>query len=816
MSNYIENWKLCDYTYCPQIIQHCIDHDISIQQPRDQLIVQLDSFLEPKKAAKLLEVIDENRDAIMACHGIYGNSVFLLLNYGLSRAIIRDYIFEKIELDELLFLSLDEITKALDVSVYTGHKILQSCRFALHVCVSDETEKKKEVLLEDIRDVFRGSDQAYSVESLQQALLWRSGDHLLEECLTHLIDNEEIESTAEKEYINKNIFVDRSLSEVIDSLQDETAKQIVVRRLYGETMEDIGSSLRLPLSRGRVSAIFHNELDHFPPVKEDRYLGLVAKYGMDKETFYELTNALEPTWGYLYERFPQELDQAKIALSGSVLSRLVSKELSVDTKKLQAYMEKHYLNLFDTWISKEDRGELLEMTCKSFDGYFQKSDIEKRFNKILNQYLPQRYEEWKLEDFRVQIVARQGYLVHSPKRGTRYRVISENLVRSIMEEVNIHQYMDTIVSTKKIYEDNIDVMEKYDIRDQYELHSLLRTGNEKYDIHDNQMEVSRMPMLQFGKGQENEIVKQELVNRAPIDVDDFARIMAAKYGYDVGSFISYIRRNFNVYIDENRIEVADATVLESHDYRTLKGILHQDFYFSDDFEELLKQNHLTTKLMDPYVLKRLGYKSYVGYILKDPYSPGKYFERWIMDHTEQIDGRYLEIASFQQALSRLEENMQIFEWERNTYVTLDSLETDRQELEDFIDNILTVLEDGQYFTEYYLAQMSYIDQPLSNTFYKSLFKGNPHIQTTSLGNTWLFKKSNHASNVKDFLLAVVAGNPGMTITGCITYLKRWYNISITRRTLQEKILESGLYYSLDTEKIYPEKPSAYFQQEHLF
>lgn len=479
-------------------------------------------------------------------------------------------------------------------------------------------------------------------------------------------------------------------------------------------------------------------------------------------------------------------------------------------------MEQHYLRVYDQWVSKEDRSELLEMVCKSFDGYFQKSDVEKRFNKIVSQYLPHKYEEWKLEDFRVQIVARQGYLVHSPKRGTRYRVISENLVHSIMEEANLSQYMDTVVSTKKIFEENIDVMEKYDIRDQYELHSLLRTGNEKYNIHDNQMEISRMPMLQFGKGQENEIVKSELVDLAPIDVDDFARIMAQKYGYDVGSFISYLRRNFNVYIDENRIEVADAGLLESHDYRTLKGILHRDFYFSDDFEALLKQQHLTTKLMDPYVLKRLGYKSYVGYILKEPYSPGKYFEKWILEHINEIEPRHLEIASFQVALARLEEKMLIFEWEKDKYVTLEALDTSRKELEEFVANVLYVLEDGQYFTEYYLAQMSYIDQPLSNTFYKSLFKGNPYIQTTSLGNTWLFKKSNHPSNVKDFLLQVISGNPGLTITGCITYLKRWYNISITRRTLQEKILESGLYYSLDTEKIYLEKPSAYFQQEHLF
>ena len=116
--------------------------------------------------------------------------------------------------------------------------------------------------------------------------------------------------------------------------------------------------------------------------------------------------------------------------------------------------------------------------------------------------------------------------------------------------MHINRYQNTIVSTKKIFEDALDVMEKYDIRDQYELHSLLRTGKDRYQLDDNDMEFSRMPMLQFGDGKESEIVKREMQNQAPIDVDDFARYMANKYGYDTGSFVSYLRRNFKIYIEE--------------------------------------------------------------------------------------------------------------------------------------------------------------------------------------------------------------------------------------------------------------------------
>ena len=37
MLRYIENWKLCDYYYCPQIVNELISQSISIQEPFEQL-----------------------------------------------------------------------------------------------------------------------------------------------------------------------------------------------------------------------------------------------------------------------------------------------------------------------------------------------------------------------------------------------------------------------------------------------------------------------------------------------------------------------------------------------------------------------------------------------------------------------------------------------------------------------------------------------------------------------------------------------------------------------------------------------------------
>ena len=812
---FIENWKLCDYSYCPQVVNDIIDAKISIQSNRNSLMLRLQDLFDLKKVLRIMNMIDNHKESIQRVRGIEGNSVYLLLNYGLSRSIIRDYIFGKIELSVLLFLSLEQITKELDISVYTGQKILDSCRFAMHILVDDSDFRKQETLRKDVCDFFRGSHSSFMFQEILEGLLWRSDSEFLKDILDSL-EGEGLITCENSIYRNKAIYPHKSLSEVLDSIYDETTKRIVVDRLYGKTMESIGLSLETPISRGRVSQIFHNELEHFPSVKEDRYHDFLLKYEMNEETFYAITNAVKPTWGYLQEKYHSDFNGSKIPLSGEVLSMKVAKELVVNSKKLKTYLEENYCYVSEMWIDKEDKHSFLQAVCKSFDGYFQKEEVESRYAEMLQDIAPEKAEEWALHDFRINNMLKQGYLVYSARKGIRYRVISRDLVMSLMREANINKYQNTIISTKKIYEDAIDIMEKYDIRDQYELHSLLRTGKDRYQLDDNDMEFSRMPMLQFGDGNESEIVQQEIKEKAPIDVEDFSRYMANKYGYDVRSFISYLRRNFNIYIEENRLDIVDEKFIESDDFKQMKERLDNPFYFEEDYQALIEKEHLNSKLMDPYVIRRLGYKSYAGYILKEPLTPGKYFEQWILENSVDIEDRHLNLATFMYTMERLERQLDIFEWEKNVYIPLSRLHVSKKELLNFVQKITTTLKEGQYFTQKYLSEKGIVQTKLSNTFYKSLLKSQKEIQILPLGNGFVFVKSSRLPSVKEFFMQILKEQPRITITGLKTYLKKLYGISIDRRTLQEKIIEIDFYYSMDTERIYIEKPKSIFEQEHLF
>lgn len=66
----------------------------------------------------------------------------------------------------------------------------------------------------------------------------------------------------------------------------------------------------------------------------------------------------------------------------------------------------------------------------------------------------------------------------------------------LLFEINIKQYSNEVISTGKIFMEFPQIMHKYDIRDEYELHNLLRRFcvTETYPT----MVFKRMPNIMFG------------------------------------------------------------------------------------------------------------------------------------------------------------------------------------------------------------------------------------------------------------------------------------------------------------------------------
>ncbi len=791
--NNIENWKLCDYIYCPDVVYTLIENHISIQTPQHELIADLQLLLGVRQSRKILQLIEDHQKEIQSVDGIQNNSVYLLLNYGLSRILITEALYKKVDLAQLVFMSYNEMLHSFQLPTSKVQKIFNAAHFALHKVVSDDNEYKKEVLENEVKNFFMGNVESYDLQTIKEMLLWRSSDKLLLDILTKLVKERSIEVNGKGIYKNVRLHIDATLDSMIASLEPDQ-KRMLLDRLSGQDR-----------SKRSLDFIFKT----FGTLQEDVYRNILMKYRMDVDLFYAITDAPVFTYEYIYCRFHKMMDKKRQeTITGRVLTNKISKELVINTEKLHRYLEKNYFEFDGVWISKNDRNEFLRAVCRSFDGYFESQEIVKRFNKNLKTLNSKKYFDWKLDEFSPNNASRQGYIVRSIKKGYRYRIISRDLVLSIIQEINLFAYEDTIVSTKKLFDDHYEVMEKYDIRDQYELHSLLRTGKDKYQIDVNDMTLPHVPMLQFGQAKEEDILYDEIYALAPIEIFEFISKMSDKYGYEQATLIKYVRKNFGTYIEDGIVNIADAQVMESDDFKTFARAIDCDFYSTNELEELIQSLQVSEEVIDPYVLRRLGYKNYAGYILKDTWTPYKYFEERIRQDRNFIQ-MYKEIRTISFVVYRMEEDLELFELNKDEYVLREELNMDKEQLYELRQKFSTTVEKGTYFNEVQL------NTTYTNTFLKSLFRGSRDISMISCGGVWIFKYGQ--ASTKDLLIEMIKMHPGMKATSCTAYINRTYHAKLERRDLLERCKENDIFYSPDTDKLYAEPIEVVsVNQERLF
>ena len=106
----------------------------------------------------------------------------------------------------------------------------------------------------------------------------------------------------------------------------------------------------------------------------------------------------------------------------------------------------------------------------------------------------------------------------------------------LLETLNLKQYMDIELSTLKFIKLYPDLMKNYDIRDEYELHNLLKKIFSD-DIHSS-LEFGRMPNLQFGNVNRDNQVLSLLRVLAPISKMDFAKEYQEEYGSNVNTVLA--------------------------------------------------------------------------------------------------------------------------------------------------------------------------------------------------------------------------------------------------------------------------------------
>ena len=596
-----------------------------------------------------------------------------------------------------------------------------------------------------------------------------------------------------------------SILEYVESISRPNAQAALARRLKGETLEEIGCDLNI--TRERVRQIIIKLLKQRPAyVKEDEYRFLYEKYAFTKTTFLNIFKVGEYVWNYL---------KITYTMGELPLEALLEEKQITNTIRKRVHHEvyRDYLHIDDKLIKKNRREisrYLISKYCK------QVIDIEV-FWEIYHNFIIQ----YKLdEDERLNYPLRsmENYIsdydcvVWRYGRKFRYYPIKTYDFEVFFKQIQWEQYQNVEISTYKIFCDYPEIMSEYDIRDEYELHNIIKKL--PTDLVGEQVKILPMPYLAFGECDRGMQVIELLLELAPITRDELAKAFEEKYGHRKETVSGYFSTVIDDYFYDGIYRV-DEVPLSQDEFMILKEQLKEEFYFIDDVKKIYLDlfPNGDTKKVNAYNIKQLGFKVNSNYLFSNQYNSADSFFRNLLTSNDKIDltgnySRLWNIQNFFVVTKELREKFEILEYAPSRFINyrrLEQLGITKNHLTEYVEGVLKFVND-EYFTIHSLRLKGHVHEldelGFDEWFYSSLICQDVSIQYRRFKDKILLKKQEDKISLANFIEELLQTLISIDIYDFIDWVKEMYGLELNRTRLLEVIKTTSLHYDSIMEKIY--------------
>lgn len=634
-----------------------------------------------------------------------------------------------------------------------------------------------------------------------------SGLEIIEELITELIDSKEIEFFNEDNYIIKNPkFVDSARQYLTD--REYT---VCVERISGKTLEEVGDSINV--TRERVRQIEAKALRKFNNriiFKEDIYSEIFTKYYISSEDFKISFKGSDEIYGYLGLRYKNGQGKLEEALNDESIPRCFK-------SSIEKAIYKNYVMIGDEHILKT-RSSLSDYILRTFgkDG-ISFDDFAELYMSLLSDIGKRNDSKLSLMDrgYENRLAASNKVLWNYGKKFRYYNIDSYDF-SELLAELNLNQYSDAEYSTLKFFNTYTELMRDYDIRDEYELHNLLKKicSKEKYPL----LDFKRMPNIEFGVANRDNQVMELLLSLAPISNNDFAQEYESVYGVRANTILANYMKNFEKYF-YNGVYKIDFPALSDIMDKKLRKILVADFYSIVTIKSIYDKEFTGAdkKLLNPYTMRRLGFKVYSNYVIRDTFNSATEYFNCILTSSDIIDVRLFpkelkEIIAYTAQLYKLKAEYEIIEFMPNKYVNIRRLEEHgitKDMLKTYCRDIVSFVNNGEYFTINSIKASGFYhvldDLGFENWFYTSILVENRNeISYLRIGGNKILTKGKKNFSFVDFLeeLIYVEDTLSIDIYELQEILLSKYNLKVNMFRILEAIKGSSMFYDTVSEKIY--------------
>lgn len=602
-----------------------------------------------------------------------------------------------------------------------------------------------------------------------------------------------------------------SAMDYVNSLPEGRDREMTRARILGLTLDEIGK--QFDVTRERVRQITKREWSHRPKLREDIYLYLFEHYNISKEDFLLAFDEAEETYYYLEVVGTYTNDQRKVFDEEVLKDSKISIRMR---KQLEKAIYKNYIMLDGTYI-KRIRPNLVKYVVKNFCKDLTKYDD---FHQLYHMQL----EEWGLseeESLRLDSRAYENhlnaadYVLWNQWRSFRYYNIHETDYDDLLTAINLDQYENVELSALKFFRDYPELMKQYDIRDEYELHNLLK----KISREEKNWHFKKMPTIEIGTPDRDAQVYNLLLQYSPISIEDLGKRYEEEYGVKALTAMGTYFKGIDRYFYQGMYTV-DVPELPQDRIKFLQGMLTDDFYWVSEIKRLYKQEYPHSNIEDinPHTLKTLGFRvfpSSTGYVVKNTYSSASdYFRSMLVDNgicdMREKNRQLCYLPTYTSELYQLRNQYDIIEFSPLQYISirrLNEANITKQDLLDYCEAIAGRYEKGEYFTIESLRQDGFIhpldDLGFGEWFYSSvLLEDKKNFSYQRIGGTRLFLKGKQGAQFSDMLQNLLEKYQKMDLYDLMELLDDRYGIHLPKDKIVETIRGTNLYYDTIMEAVY--------------
>ena len=628
---------------------------------------------------------------------------------------------------------------------------------------------------------------------------------IAEELLISMEQHGEL-STNEDVYIR----IYPSIVDYVNDIENERNRHIVLDRLNGDTLQEIGD--RCGITRERVRQILQKEFKAIRKnsrrFREDKYLYLFSNYDILKENFTFAFD--EPCSTYEYMKLTAPEDSHPLKPLENIL----------DDENVSASMRKQATRaIYRNFIIVN--GQPVRKEMSSLIHYYVKTYCRELtpvddFNTGYQGFL----EEYDLDDFQISgghaaesLLSRQKFVLWNQWRKFRYYDIQSRDYGNFLETLNLAQYEDLEISTLKLFRDNQELMDEYDIHDEYELHNLLK---KIWDENDDTVVFKRMPTIEIGTVNRDKQVLSLLLQYSPVSAGRLGELYEEAYGVKALSVIGGYMKNFNKYLYNGMYSV-DVQRLPENEFAVLSKKLTGDYYTVQNVNDIYLREFPNADIsqINPYILKTLGFLVYSGYVVRNTYATAADYFRSLLTKDDVVNmNEYPKSMQHLQpylgTLHGLLQEREIVEFDTCRYINIRKLKQcgiAKETMEDYCRAVSQFVGRGTFFTVHSLISdgFSHLLDGLGfhALLYSSVLKADrERFSYQRIGRTSLFVSGKSENIISDMLLRLISEKSKMDIYDLLDLLNNYYGIIIDKYKLVSIVRNTDMYYDVIMEAVY--------------